>query len=171
MLQSLSLESRQRIDNSDSTKFYERRVVVESGSINPVTLCTLITLSNTEILRVWIPSSIIFLNWPRPTDPNGFQKEHGLLKWILFESNSCLTRIESKTFPSSSLESILIPSNVEILGSRCFSYCGSFSSMTFESNSHLTRIESFAFSFSSLQSIVIPRTVEILGSKCFSNCK
>jgi hypothetical protein len=59
---------------------------------------------------------------------------------------------------------------VEILGSKCFSYCESLSSITFESNSHLTRIESGAFSWSSLESILIPRNVEILGSQCFSNC-
>jgi hypothetical protein len=39
----------------------------------------------------------------------------------------------------------LIPRNVDILGSKCFSYCSSLSSITFESNSHLTRIESSAF--------------------------
>jgi hypothetical protein len=63
--------------------------------------------------------------------------------------------------------SIEIGRNIEILGSKCFSCCESFSSITFESNSHLTRIESEAFSHSSLQSILIPRNVEILGSKCF----
>jgi hypothetical protein len=81
-----------------------------------------------------------------------------------------LTRIESEAFSSSSLQSILIPNNVEILGLECFSYCGSLSSITFESNSHLTRIESKTFYDSSLQSILIPNNVEILGSKCFSNC-
>jgi hypothetical protein len=38
------------------------------------------------------------------------------LSSITFESNSRLTRIESETFSSSSLQSILIPRNVEILG-------------------------------------------------------
>jgi hypothetical protein len=48
------------------------------------------------------------------------------LSSITFESNSRLTRIESKAFSFSSLQSKLIPSNVEILGSECFSYCKSF---------------------------------------------
>jgi hypothetical protein len=82
-----------------------------------------------------------------------------------------LTRIESRAFYDSSLQSILIPSNVEILGSKCFSNCKSLSSITFESNSRLTQIESEAFHQSSLQSILIPRNVEILGSKCFLNCE
>jgi predicted metal-binding protein len=138
-----------------------------------------------------------------------------------------LTRIESKAFYQSSLQSIVIPRNVqfidgsafigvtlssisiesgneifviengflidivhhklirnfsdssnieirrhiEILGSNCFAYCESLSSITFESNSDLTRIESRAFYDSSLSSIVIPGNVEILGSECFSSCK
>jgi hypothetical protein len=64
-----------------------------------------------------------------------------------------------------------IPSDVEILGSSCFSDCESLSSISFASNSRLTRIGSFAFSNSSLESIVIPSTVQILDSSCFSNCE
>jgi hypothetical protein len=82
-----------------------------------------------------------------------------------------LTRIESEVFCASFLQSIVIPRNVEILGSNCFSSCKSLSSITFESNSHLTRIESETFFFSLLQSILIPRNVEILRSSCFSSCK
>jgi hypothetical protein len=65
----------------------------------------------------------------------------------------------------------LIPHNVEILGSKCFSSCKSLSSITFESNSHLTRIESEALLGSSLQSILSPWNVEIFGSRCFSFCQ
>jgi hypothetical protein len=82
-----------------------------------------------------------------------------------------LTRIESEAFSSSSLESIEIPRNVEILGSSCFSCCPSLSSTSFESNSRLNRIESDAFSFASVRSIEIPRNVEILGSSCFYRCE
>jgi hypothetical protein len=66
---------------------------------------------------------------------------------------------------------IEIPRTIEILGSSCFSYCKSLSSISFESNSVLKRIESSAFSSSSLQLIVIPRSVEIICSECFSDCK
>jgi uncharacterized protein YuzB (UPF0349 family) len=146
---------------------------------------------------------------------------------MTFESNSQLTRIGSEIFSYSSLQSIVIPRNVqfidgsafidltlfsisvesgndifvvekgvlidvlhhklirnfstfsaievgmniEIVGSGCFSYCESLSSITFGSNSQLTRIESFALSDSSLQSILIPRNVEILEPYCFSFCK
>jgi hypothetical protein len=66
---------------------------------------------------------------------------------------------------------IEMPSDIEILGSSCFSSSKSLSSISSESNSQLTQIESFAFSRSSLQSIVIPSTVQILGSSCFSYCR
>jgi hypothetical protein len=66
---------------------------------------------------------------------------------------------------------IHIPKGVEILGSGCFSYCKSLSSISIESDSKLKRIESSAFSNSSLKSMVIPRTVEILGSGCFFHCE
>jgi hypothetical protein len=45
------------------------------------------------------------------------------LSSITFESNSRLTWIESKAFFESSLQSILIPNNVEIIGSYYFSSC------------------------------------------------
>jgi hypothetical protein len=61
----------------------------------------------------------------------------------------------------------LIPSSVEALGSKCFLYCFSLSSITFESNSHLIRIESEAFYESSLQSIVIPRSVRFIDGSAF----
>jgi hypothetical protein len=67
-----------------------------------------------------------------------------------------LAQIDSNAFSESSLQSIVIPSSVEILGSSCFSRCQSLSSISFESNSRLTRIDSTAFSSSSLQSIIIP---------------
>jgi hypothetical protein len=67
----------------------------------------------------------------------------------------------------SKLSKIVVCRNIEIVGSRCFSYCKSFSSITFESNSRLTRIESESFSFSSLESIVIPRNVEFIDGSAF----
>jgi hypothetical protein len=115
-----------------------------SGSI------ALRTLNNTQILRVWIPHSIRFLNWHWPTRPFGFGKEHRALKLIVFESISRLTRIESEAFSDLLLQSIVIASNVEILGSCCFCTYKSLSSITYESHSRLTRIESEVFSSSLL---------------------
>jgi hypothetical protein len=168
MLQSLShsLGRRQRIADLPWTKFYERRVVVRNGSINTVPRCT---PSGSQILRAWIPDSIVILKWYRSELEFEFGKERHALKSILFELNSRLTRIESDTLYLSSLESILIPRNIEILESNCFSNCRSLSSITFESNPHLTRIESEAFSFSLLQSIVNPRNVQFIDGSAFIN--
>jgi hypothetical protein len=54
-----------------------------------------------------------------------------------------LTRIESSAFSSSSLKSIELPRNVEILGSSCFYRCESLSSISFESYFH--QVISFPF--------------------------
>jgi hypothetical protein len=93
------------------------------------------------------------------------------LRSIIFESHSRLMVIESQAFSSSLIQSISIPSSVEILGSFCFHRCKLLSSITFESNSRLLRIEEGLFLESSLQSILIPRNVEIFCSYCFSNCQ
>jgi hypothetical protein len=63
-------------------------------------------------------------------------------------------------FSYSSLESILIPRGVEILESKHFVRCQSFSPISCESPLRLARIESIAFSYSSLGSLLIPRSVQ-----------
>jgi hypothetical protein len=125
---------------------------VRCGSIDTVTVSE---LDISEIVGAWISCSSVFLKgaWKRV--------------WIVFESNSHLTRIESEALSDSSLQSILIPNNVEILDSNCFSSCKSLSSITFESNSYLTRIKSRAFHESSLQSILIPSTILFIASDAF----
>jgi hypothetical protein len=79
-----------------------------------------------------------------------------------------LTRIESEAFSSSSLQSILIPRTVQILGSNCFSDCSSFSSISFESPSQFKRIESRAFPLLN-DEIVIPSTILFVASDAIPN--
>jgi hypothetical protein len=67
--------------------------------------------------------------------------------------------------------SIDVSARVEILGSSCFAFCGSLSSISFESGCMLKRIESHAFYSSSLKLIKIPWMVEILGSACFCHSR
>jgi hypothetical protein len=57
-----SLGSKPRIGVSDSTDFYERRVVVRCGSVDRVTVSE---LGDCELERAWIPSSIVFLKGAR----------------------------------------------------------------------------------------------------------
>jgi uncharacterized protein YuzB (UPF0349 family) len=147
---------RQQIGRSDSRTFYERRVVVRDGSIDIVRRST---LKETSICHSWLPDSIISMD--------GLWK----LQFMVFESNSHLTRIEPYAFSQSSLQSIFIPCNVEILEAACFAHCESLLSITFESNSRLTRIGWGAFTQTALQSILIPSSVEVLEDLCFSGCR
>jgi hypothetical protein len=59
---------------------------------------------------------------------------------LLFEPNSRLIQIEFSAFRGSSVKSMKIPGNVEILRSSYFFYCKLFSLISFESNSRLIRI-------------------------------
>jgi hypothetical protein len=72
-----------------------------------------------------------------------------------------------EAFSFSSLQSIVIPRSVEILGSMCFSFCESLSSITFESNSRLKRIDARALQNTSLRSVVIPPTVCYIACNAF----
>jgi hypothetical protein len=172
-----SLGGKQRIGDSDSTEFYERRVVVRGGSINTVTLSA---LRNAEILRVCIPNSIIVVNWHRPPGQFGIGKEHGLLQSIVFESNSRLTRIESEIFSDSSLQSIIIPRNVQFIDGSAFDSV-TLSSISIESGNEIFVIENdflidilhhkLIQNFSESSVIEIGMNIEILGSSCFSNCE
>jgi hypothetical protein len=127
-------------DESTATVVCNRRIVVRDGSIEGVALLQQQSSSTT---RAWVSESILRVcaaafKWNK--------KCHS----ISFESKSRLMRIESNAFSYSSLQSIVIPNSVEILGSFCFSRCKSLSSISFESNSRLMRIESHAFSGLSL---------------------
>jgi hypothetical protein len=63
---------------------------------------------------------------------------------------------------------VTIPCDIEILGSSCFSLCGSLSSILFESNSRLKRIESRAF-YGCRLSLVIPSTVVFVAYDAHPN--
>jgi hypothetical protein len=67
---------------------------------------------------------------------------------------------------------VLIPRQVQILGSECLSYRNSLSPISFETNSELTRIRSKAFyCCSPFKSITIPCHVQILCVSCFTYWK
>jgi hypothetical protein len=82
-----------------------------------------------------------------------------------------LQRIEESAFAESDLQTIEIPSSVEVVCKSCFSRCKSLASVTFESNSKLQRIEESAFAESSLRTIQVPASVEVLGKHSFFKCK
>jgi hypothetical protein len=63
---------------------------------------------------------------------------------------------------------IEIRSDIETVGSSCFSSCESLSSISFESNSRLIRIESQAFPALDVV-VVIPSTVIFIALNAFVN--
>jgi hypothetical protein len=69
------------------------------------------------------------------------------------------------------IESIGIPSNLEVIRERCFSCCKSFSEFIFESGSKLKEIGKSAFYECGIKSVQIPNNVEIIGEECFWGCK
>jgi hypothetical protein len=149
-LSSITFESNSHLTRIESEAFY-------GSSLESIVIPRNVRFIDATAFRCVILSSVSI-----ESGNDIFVVENGLLINI-FQHN-----LIRNLCGSSEIE---IPNNIQILGSNCFSYCKSLSSITFESNSHLTRIESEAFYKSSLQSIMIPNNVEILGSSCFSNCK
>jgi hypothetical protein len=90
------------------------------------------------------------------------------IKEVTFEQD--LKLIGEFCFSLSHLQSICIPSSVEILCKSCFEDCKNISIIKFESNSHLTQIDESCFARSALESICIPSSVLILGISCFFEC-
>jgi predicted metal-binding protein len=91
-----------------------------------------------------------------------------------------LTRIESNAFSYSSLQSIVIPRNVQFIDGSAFIDVN-LSSISIESGNDILVIEDdflidgfhhkLIRNVSKLSEIEIGRSIEILGSKCFSDCK
>jgi hypothetical protein len=136
--------------------FY-RHLCVQGGFLKKLTRYGA-EMTSDQNQPAWFPESILTMV------ASAYIKDY---IWIAFETNSRLIRLESSVFSTSSLQSIIIPSSVEILESECFQTCNLLSTIIFELNSRLTRIGSEAFSYSSLPSIVILSSVKILESKCF----
>jgi hypothetical protein len=88
------------------------------------------------------------------------------MKFVHIWFDSSLNQTESSDFCDLLSKSVIIPSEMVILCSNCFSKCQSPESITFESPSSLRKIESNAFWFSSSHSMIIPCKVKIIHSEC-----
>jgi hypothetical protein len=81
---------------------------------------------------------------------------------VSFELHFRLRRLNAKAFLRSSLRSIHIPSNVEIIGT-CFADCNNLSIVPFESNSGRSVLEENVFlGCSALETIWIPSHLQTL---------
>jgi hypothetical protein len=122
---------RPKISDSDLTAFSQGRVVVEVGSIETVARST---LNKTEILCVWIPDSAVILNCGRPAGRQGMGKNTGDSSRLYLNQIHTWHELSRKHFLIHHFNQSSFQSNVEILGSKCFSSCNSFS------ESHLKQI-------------------------------
>jgi hypothetical protein len=83
-----------------------------------------------------------------------------------------LTRIEERAFRSSSLESIIIPRNVEEVAGAVFQKCGRLSRAVFESDSGIARIGTLGFAATGLDSLVLPSSIRFIKASAIPEfCK
>lgn len=94
------------------------------------------------------------------------------LETVTFDANCQLSTINAQTFNGCyKLKSIILPKNVNSLGSRCFSETNSMTSFTIPSDSKLSEINELAFQYSELNSISFPKTLTFLGTNAFQYCE
>jgi hypothetical protein len=70
-----------------------------------------------------------------------------------------------------SLQAVVVPASIEVIGNSCFSGCRFLESIAFESMSRLQRIKGSGFENTGLTHIHLPKSVRILGRLCFWECK
>jgi hypothetical protein len=94
------------------------------------------------------------------------------IQYIAFDEPVMVREFGAKSLSFfSSLQSIVIPGTVEVLGVECFFKSQHLRSCTFQIPSVLRRIEQDAFTYCvSLETISLPGSVEFLGIDCFSYC-
>lgn len=99
------------------------------------------------------------------------------LETVIFENGSKLKEIGDRSSYAhgafhgcSSLVSIEIPANVELIGDETFQRCSKLEVVSFEKNSHLKLIGTYAFSYCKFTSIEIPASVETIEARAFSMC-
>jgi hypothetical protein len=114
---------------------------------------------------ICVPTSIEFPGGTGPFEMGGPSLNCRALLAIAFEPGSKLTQIGSLVFGiCESLQSICIPSSVQILCSHCFFWFRALSSLFFEPASKLSQIEDDAFAgCPSLSSISFPASLESIG--------
>jgi hypothetical protein len=128
-----------------------RRVDVLSG--RRIVLTQMADLRNRAPFHtIFVPSTVSGIV---PSSFDDAQKRQ--LEFIVFEANSALREIVPGLFMDGSLQTICVPSSVQVLGHRAFRNCRSLATVLFEMHSQLRSIESLCFDFSdSLAAIFLP---------------
>lgn len=100
--------------------------------------------------------------------PNSFQN-CSKLKSVKFSENSELKSIGNYSFSNSSIESIIIPKNVEFIGESAF-YNTKLESIEFSKESKIKILNEGVFENSQINSILIPSSVTQIKERSLSNC-
>lgn len=123
--------------------------------------------SKTLLDRIFIPNSVEYLEngWCLNADYLEFVKVSSfnqniryVRKYLLVSKNENNQNVI--VFVKKNAESLIIPSNIHIIGAYSFAYCKFVKTITFAHDSQLTRISVSAFYSSALEIIEIPKTVE-----------
>jgi hypothetical protein len=148
----------------------QRRIVVENGSIKSPYLCAKIY---SDPVQVWFDASILILQFR-------LFRQTRRLHSVTFESNSRLTRIESRAFSLSSLQSIVILRGVRFLDGSAFRNV-KLSSISIENENERFVIQNDCLidivdhklirNLSISLSVTIPCNIDLFCSSCFSYCE
>jgi hypothetical protein len=157
-------------DKSPDTVVYDRRIFVRNRSIDVVAL---LQQRSASTPRVWVSESIL------PVCADSF-KGSKKFRSISFGSNSRFTRIESKAFSQSSLQSIMIPSQVQSINGSAFLRVNLLSCLIESDNRRFVFENAFlrdaldhklTRNSSGSSHITNPHDIEMLGSSCFRWCE
>jgi hypothetical protein len=89
---------------------------------------------------------------------------------VLFKSDLRLREICRGAFAQcSGLTAFNVPESLEIIGDRCFEYCGAMETIEFEWSSRLRRIGGRTFCGCNLYSITIPALTEEIDGSAFAD--
>lgn len=78
-------------------------------------------------------------------------------------------KIASSAFSYEIIESVNIPSSIEVIGAYAFSGCSKLTKITLSEG--LKCIERYAFHSTATGTVTIPKSVETIQSEAFGNCK
>lgn len=107
---------------------------------------------------------------------HGCFKDCKNLKKIDFSINNLITEIQQETFScNSSLEQILFPPHLKIIGKEAFSFCDSIQKLDFPPNltciGERSFISSELYSESIIKNLILPSGLEYIGEEAFINNK
>ena len=93
------------------------------------------------------------------------------IKEFTFLRDDLCESINSYSFSTSNISSIIIPKNVKTLGTYAFQYCTELINVTIPKDSQLSSIGSYCFDNSNIQFLYIPEKVSDISFRSFASTK